>query len=120
MSRNYRRYRDFWGTLGDSAAKIYDETEQRPTRVGRSFGMGNALIWMQIGRDVATNLSTGELFRRRFLVDDDFQMRGHVLMQLDRHSELAQGLQRLVQLDLAPIHVEALLDQRIRQVARSH
>lgn len=109
MSRNYRRYREFKGTLGGSAAKIYAETEQRPTAVGRRFGMGNALIWMQIGRDVVTNISTRELFRGRFLLDNNLQMRRHVLMQLDGHRELAQGLQGLVQLDLAPVHVEAFL-----------
>ena len=53
------------------------------------------------------------LLCRRFLLDDDFQMRGHVLVQLHWNSELAQGLQRLMQLDLAAIDVEALLGQRV-------
>ena len=57
------------------------------------------------------------LLCRRFLLDDNFQMRSHVFMQLHRDAELAQGLQRLVQLDLAAIEVEALLRQPLGQVA---
>ena len=49
------------------------------------------------------------LFSDRFLLDDHLQVRGHVLVQLHRDRELAHGLQRLVQLDFAAIHVEALL-----------
>ena len=47
-------------------------------------------------------------------------MRGHVLVQLDGDGELAQGAQRLVQLDFAAIEGEALLFQRLRDVARGH
>ena len=54
----------------------------------------------------------------RFLLDHDLQVRGHVLVQLHRDGELAHGLQRLVQLDLAAIHVEALLGQRVADIAR--
>ena len=56
----------------------------------------------------------------RFLLNHNLQVSRHVLVQLHRHAELADGLQRLVQLDLAPIDVEALLGQRIADVARRH
>ena len=57
------------------------------------------------------------LLSRRFLLDRDLQMRGHILMQLDRNGELTDGLQRLVQLDLAAVKVEALFLQRLGDVA---
>ena len=45
-------------------------------------------------------------------------MRGHVLVQLHGHGEFPEGFQGLVQLDLAAIEVEALLDERIGQIPR--
>ena len=38
----------------------------------------------------------------------NLDMRGHFAMQLDGHLEIAEALERLVQLDLAAIHFEAL------------
>src|SRR5580698_1000435 len=51
-----------------------------------------------------------------FLLDYHFQMRRHVFMQLDWDRKLAQSPQRLVQLDLAAIHVEALFIERVPDV----
>ena len=45
-------------------------------------------------------------------------MRGHIPVQFHRDGELAQSLQRLMHLDLAPVNVEALFRERVRQVAR--
>jgi len=56
--------------------------------------------------------------RHRFLIDQDLQMRGHVFVQFDRTMELANRLERLVQLDLPPIDVEALLSPAPRQYRR--
>src|SRR5712692_4862069 len=47
-------------------------------------------------------------------------MLGHISMQSDGHSEFAQGLERLMDLDLAAIHVEALLLEGFRDVARGN
>ena len=45
----------------------------------------------------------------RFFLDDDFQMRGHIFVQPNRDGELAQGLERFVELDLTTIQIEAFL-----------
>src|SRR5208282_1362263 len=55
---------------------------------------------------------------RRFFVDNDLQVRAHVLVQLDGDGELADRLQRLVQLDLAAIDVEALFLEPFGNIAR--
>ena len=47
-------------------------------------------------------------------------MRRDVLVQLHGDGEVADRLQRFMQLDLAAIDVEALLRQSVRQVARSN
>ena len=52
-----------------------------------------------------------------FFLDHNLQVGRDVLVQFDRHIELAQRLQRLVQLDLAAIHVEALLLESLGDVA---
>ena len=52
-----------------------------------------------------------------FFLDHNFQVRGDILVQLDRYREFAQGLQRLVDLNLAAVNVKALLGQRIGDVA---
>jgi len=52
-----------------------------------------------------------------FLLDHNLQIRGHVLVQLHRHGELAQGLQRLVELDLAAIQVDSLFYNGVGNVA---
>ena len=54
---------------------------------------------------------------RCFFFDDDLQVRGHVLVQLDGDGELAHGLEWLVDLNFSTVHVKALLGQRIRDVA---
>src|SRR5437879_9756235 len=59
------------------------------------------------------------LLRHRFLLDDHLQMRGDVLMELHRDREFPQGFQWLVKLNLAPVEVEALLHERIGNIARS-
>src|SRR5579862_8919750 len=56
----------------------------------------------------------------RFLLNHDFQVRGHVLVELNWDREFAQGLQWLVQLNLAAIDVEAFLAQPIGQIARRY
>src|SRR5277367_789385 len=53
-----------------------------------------------------------------FLGDRDLHRNRNVFVQLDRHFELAHGLQRLVQLDLAAIDGETLGFQRMRDVRR--
>ncbi len=45
-------------------------------------------------------------------------MAGDLAVQLDRHVELAQRLQRLFQRDLAPVDGVALLPELVRDVAR--
>ena len=42
---------------------------------------------------------------------------GHVLVEPDRDGELADSLQRLVQLDLAAINIEYLLGETVRDIA---
>ncbi len=61
--------------------------------------------------------SCGFLLRDRFLLDHNFQMRRHILVQLHRHGELAQGLQRLVELDLLPVQIDSLFHDGIGNVA---
>src|SRR3984885_16379997 len=64
-------------------------------------------------------LPRGSLSFYRFLLDNHLQMRGHVLVQLYRNRELADALERLVELNLAAVDAEAFFRQRITQVARS-
>jgi len=47
-------------------------------------------------RHHTTNKSSSGLLSHCFLINNDLQMRGHVLMQLDRDDEFAHGLQRFV------------------------
>ena len=54
------------------------------------------------------NRSTAKLLCGHFFIDDHLQVRAHVLVQLDGDDELADGLERFVQLNLAAINVEAL------------
>lgn len=63
------------------------------------------------GRGPAPTPHVELLCGSRFLLDNDFEVGSNVLVQLNRNGELAQGLERLVQLDLAPVHVKALLCQ---------
>lgn len=58
-----------------------------------------------------------DLLCNRFFVDHNFQVRSHVLMQLDGDDEFADRLERFVQLDLPAIDVEALLLERLGNVA---
>ena len=58
-----------------------------------------------------------QLFRCFFL-DYNLQVRGDVLVQLYRHGEFPDGLQRFMQLNLSTIKVEALLFERVGDVAR--
>src|SRR6266436_2834487 len=53
----------------------------------------------------------------RFLTNDDLQVRSNIPVQLHRNRELANRLQRLVQLNLAPVDVEALLLQSLSDIA---
>src|ERR1035438_6825860 len=55
--------------------------------------------------------------RYRFFIDDYFQVRGHVLVQLDRDDELPDALERFVQLNLAAVDMEALLLERLSNIA---
>src|ERR1017187_8750506 len=61
--------------------------------------------------------------RDHFLLDNHLQMRGHVFVQLHRHGELAQGLQRLVELDpplgLKRRNVKGSLEKRAEDGARA-
>ena len=74
---------------------------------------GAALRWAGEG----TRPYVSAYLFRRFLFDDDLQVRGHILVQLDRHGEFAHGLERFVDLNLAAVDVKALLGQRVRDVA---
>src|SRR5215472_5476004 len=58
----------------------------------------------------------GGLLSRRFLLDDNLEMRGDVFVQFQGHSEFAEGLERLVQLDLAAVDFESLLAERLGDV----
>ena len=51
-----------------------------------------------------------QLFRR-FLLNDYLQMSGYILVQSDWNREFAQRLERLVDLDLTAIQIEALLHE---------
>ena len=55
----------------------------------------------------------GRLF---FLLDRHLEARGHFAVQLDRHVELAERLERLVELDLAAVDGEALGLERLGHV----
>jgi hypothetical protein len=63
-------------------------------------------------------------FRRllgdRFLLDDYFQMRGHILVQFYRDGKLSHSFQRLMQLHFAAVEVESLLGQCVDNVARRY
>ena len=52
-----------------------------------------------------------------FILDRDLQVRSDILVQLHRHGELAESLEGLVQLDLAPVEIEAFLAQRVSDIA---
>ena len=52
-----------------------------------------------------------------FFLNDHFQMRGHIFVQFDRHAEFSHRFERLVDLNLSPVHVKALLGQRVRDIA---
>jgi hypothetical protein len=70
----------------------------------------------QDGRDARPSIANPKLFCC-FFVDNDLQVRGHVLVQLDGDNELADSLERFVQLDLPPIDMEALLLERVGNIA---
>src|SRR6266478_5827213 len=63
------------------------------------------------------NQRAGRRLLDGFLLDDDLHMSRDVLVELHRHIEFADGLQRLVQLNLAAIDVKALLLERVGDVA---
>src|SRR5207244_10904368 len=48
----------------------------------------------------------------RFFLNDDLQMRGHIPVQPNRDGELAQRLERFVELDLTTIQIEAFPRER--------
>ncbi len=55
----------------------------------------------QDGRDARRSIAPSlhrkpQLLCRRFFIDHNLQVRGHVFMQFDRDNELADGLERLV------------------------
>src|SRR5437868_5161138 len=53
-------------------------------------------------------------------LDHHLDVGGNVLVQPDRHRELAQALKRLMELDLAAVHVEAVALKSGSNVARSN
>src|ERR1019366_8429211 len=65
---------------------------------------------------VTTQDRRAKLFCRGFFVDHDLQVRSHVLVQFDRDGELADRLQRLMQLDLTAVDVEALFLERFGNI----
>src|SRR5579862_3768968 len=79
---------------------------------------GTSIAWAG-GGWAGRALASLALLGRRFLLNHNLQMRGHVLMQLHRHAELTQGLQRLVELDLLPVQIDSLLHDGFGNVARS-
>jgi hypothetical protein len=57
------------------------------------------------------------LLDRSFLLDDHSQVRSHILVQLDGDHEFTQRPERLMELNFATIHIEALLLQRVPDIA---
>src|SRR5271165_3240808 len=55
-------------------------------------------------------------FSNGLLADNHLHRHGHVLVQLDGDVELADVLQRFIELDLAPVNVQALLLQLARDI----
>src|SRR5438132_6906223 len=55
-----------------------------------------------------------------FLLDDDLQVSRHVTVKLYGDRELAQRFDRFVKLDFPPIHVEAFLGERVRDITGSN
>ena len=53
----------------------------------------------------------------RFLFDHNLDVRSHVFVEAYRYVELAQRFQRLMQLDLPAINMEALLLKSLGNVA---
>jgi hypothetical protein len=80
---------------------------------------GFALLRWPVRRASARPTPAG-LLRRRFLLDEHFDVGGYILVQLDGDGELAERLQRLVQLDLAAIDVEAFFFECVGDVAGGH
>src|SRR5207249_12323044 len=56
----------------------------------------------------------------RFFLNDDLQMRGHIPVQPNRDGELAQRLERFVELDLTTIQIEAFLRERFGNITGRH
>ena len=55
-------------------------------------------------------------YRLSFLLDRDLQRHGNILVQVDGDGEVTQSLQRLINLDLAPVNGDAFVLQRARDV----
>ena len=60
----------------------------------------------------------GDLLRDRFLLDHNLEMRRDVFVQLHRDRKFPEGLQWIVDGQLAAIDVEALLLESVREVRR--
>jgi hypothetical protein len=61
---------------------------------------------------------SGDYLRFPFFFHRDFDLADHIAMQADRHFKLAQALDRLIELQFAPVNVEAFVLQRFRNVRR--
>src|SRR5271156_3651931 len=99
----------------------------KPTSIALAIWKGIKLSSNSMGRPPCGVASGGEqskrskafLLRHYFLLNHNLQMRGHILVQLHRHGELAQSLQRFVELDLLAIQGDSLLHNGVGNVTRS-
>jgi hypothetical protein len=106
-------------TIGDCCGTT--EVDALPEPCGRRFGWAASSAGSSTGEDArSSTISRGRLLLYCFFLDHDLQVRGHIFMQLHGDGELANRLQRLMQLNLAAIDIEALFDESISQVARRH
>ena len=62
------------------------------------------------------SLDRPKLLRVGFFIDDHLDVRGDFPMQADRDQEFAQRFQRLFQLHLAAVNLEALGFERLRDM----
>src|SRR5271163_3440528 len=59
-----------------------------------------------------------DIWLNLFCLDDDLDVRGDFAVQANRHEEVAERLEGLVEVDLAAVDVEALLFELLSDVGR--
>src|SRR5437660_9660275 len=72
----------------------------------------------RVARFAVLGWDYGDSLRFRFFLHRDLHLAHHVAMQADWHFELADVLERLIELDLAAVNVEALALQRLGDIRR--